>query len=68
MRLPADEAAECRRNAKALAGVAFRLFALASAILIAMSLIADAMGGTEALRNAGLGLICAAGNVVCGGE
>jgi hypothetical protein len=38
------------------------------AILVALSAIDDAMGGTAALGNVGLGLICAAGNVVCGGE
>jgi hypothetical protein len=68
MPLPAAEAAEARRNARQLACNAFKLFALAAWILIAFSLIEAAMGGAAALRNAGLGLICAAGNAACEGE
>jgi hypothetical protein len=68
MRLPAAEAAETRRNARQLACTTFKIGAAMVAILIALSLIDDAMGGTAALGNVGLGLLCAAGHVVCGGE
>jgi hypothetical protein len=68
MRLSEPEAAETRRNARELACTTFKIFAAMVAILIALSLIDDAMGGMAALGNVGLGLICAAGNVVCGGE
>lgn len=68
MRLPADEAAECRRNAMQLAITAFKILATMVAVLIALSLIEEAMGGVTALKNVGLGLICAAGNAACEGE
>lgn len=68
MPLPSEEAAEARRNALILAGNVFKLFALAIWILVALSLVEDAMGGPAALRNVGLGLICAAGHAACEGE